>query len=128
MGSHPDYKYWVAAQVPETGYVLVHSDNENGWVKGMETSIKYSEQHGRSVSNGQRTVISNLDISPFTIKSYSAHGMESSSDPPAMTSGIFIIKIISADYGENPFSIFPFVLTGIIGAVISILVLTKRRS
>ena len=128
MGSHPDYKYWVAAQVPETGYVLVHSDNENGWVKGMETTIKYSEQHGLSVSNGQRTVISNLDISPFTIKSYSAHGMESSSDPPAMTSGIFIIKIISADYGENPYSIFPYVLTGIIGAVISILVLTKRRS
>ena len=43
--------------------------------------------------------------------------MESSTDPPATTSGIFIIKIISADYGENPYSIFPFVLSGIIGAV-----------
>ena len=54
--------------------------------------------------------------------------MESSSDPPATTSGTFIIKIISADYGENPYSIFPFVLTGIIGLVIGILVLTKKRS
>ena len=128
MGSYPDYKYWVAAQVPETGYVLIHADNENGWIKGIETSITYSEQNGLSVNNGQRTVITNLDLSPFTIKAYSAHGMESSTDPPAMTSGIFIIKIISADYGENPYSIFPFVLTGIIGLVIGILVLTKKRS
>jgi len=128
MGSYPDYKYWVAAQVPETGYVLIHSDNENGWIKGIETSITYSEQNGLSVNNGQRTVISNLDLSPFTIKAYSAHGMESSTDPPATTSGIFIIKIISADYGENPYSIFPFVLTGIIGLTIGILVLTKKRS
>ena len=73
-------------------------------------------------------MISNLDLSPFTIKAYSAYGMESSTDPPAMVSGIFIIKIISADYGENPYSIFPFVLTGIIGLVIGILVLTKKRS
>jgi len=128
MGSYPDYKYWVAAQVPETGYVLIHADNENGWIKGIETSITYSEQNGLSVNNGQRTVISNLDVSPFTIKAYSAYGMESSTDPPAMTSGIFIIKIISADYGENPYSIFPFVLSGIIGLVIGILVLTKKRS
>ena len=128
MGSYPDYKYWVAAQVPETGYVLIHADNENGWIKGIETSITYSEQNGLSVNNGQRTVITNLDLSPFTIKAYSAHGMESSTDPPATTSGIFIIKIISADYGENPYSIFPFVLTGIIGLVIGILVLTKKRS
>ena len=128
MGSYPDYKYWVAAQVPETGYVLIHSDNENGWIKGIETSITYSEQNGLSVNNGQRTVITNLDLSPFTIKAYSAHGMESSTDPPATTSGIFIIKIISADYGENPYSIFPFVLSGIIGLTIGILVLTKKRS
>jgi len=128
MGSYPDYKYWISAQVPETGYVLIYSNNDNGWIKGTETSITYSEQNGLSVNNGQRIVLSNLDVSPFAIKAYSAYGMESSSDPPAMTSGTFIIKIISADYGENPYSIFPFVLTGIIGLVIGILVLTKKRS
>ena len=128
MGSYPDYKYWISAQVPETGYVIIYTDNDNGWIKGIETSITYSEQNGLSVNNGQRIVLSNLDVSPFTIKAYSAYGMESSSDPPAVTSGIFVIKIISADYGENPYSIFPFVLTGIIGLVIGILVLTKKRS
>ena len=128
MGSYPNYKYWVAAQVPETGYVLIHSDNENGWIKGIETSITYSEQNGLSVNNGQRTVISNLDLSPFTIKSYSVYGMEGSIDPPATTAGTYYVKIISADYGENSLSIFPFVVTGIIGLVVLVLIVSKKRS
>ena len=75
-----------------------------------------------------RTVLSNLDISPFTIKSYSVHGMKGSTDPPAVTHGVFTVKIISANYGENPLSLFPFIVTGIIGAVVMILIFSKKRS
>jgi len=128
MGSHPRYSYWIAAAVPETGYVLLYSAFENGWVSGKPTKITYSEQAGLTVDNGLRTVLSNLDISPFTIKSYSVHGMKGSTDPPAVTDGVFTVKIISADYGENPLSIFPFVVTGIIGAGVIILIFSKKRS
>jgi len=128
MGSHPRYSYWIAADVPETGYVLLYSAFENGWVPGKPTKITYSEQGGLSVDNGFRTVLSNLDISPFTIKSYSVYGMKGSTDPPAITDGVFTVKIISADYGGNPLSIFPFVVTGIVGAGVIILIFSKRRS
>jgi len=128
MGSHPRYSYWIAAAVPETGYVLLYSAYENGWAPGNPTKITYSEQNGLTVDNGLRTVLSNLDISPFAIKSYSVHGMKGSTDPPAVTDGIFTVKIISADYGENPLSIFPFVVTGIIGAGVIILIFSKKRS
>ena len=128
MGSHPDYKYWVAAQVPETGYVLIHSDNENGWIKGMETSIKYSEQHGLSVSNGQRTVISNLDISPFTIKSYSVWGLKGSQDPPATVSGFLNLEVLSGDPKEGPLHMFPFYVVGALGCVVAFLLFTKKRN
>ena len=128
MGSHPRYSYWIAAEVPETGYVLLYSAYENGWAPGKPTKITYSEQGGLTVDNGLRTVLSNLDLSPFTIKSYSVHGMEGSTDPPAVTSGTYIAKIISADYGENPLSIFPFVVTGILGLVVVILIVSKKRS
>ena len=87
MGSHPRYSYWIAADVPSTGYVLLYSAFENGWVSGKPTKITYSEQTGLTVDNGLRTVLSNLDISPFTIKSYSVHGMKGSTDPPAVTDG-----------------------------------------
>jgi len=128
MGSHPRYSYWIAADVPETGYVLLYSAYENGWAPGKPTKITYSEQNGLFVDNGLRTVLSNLDISPFAIKSYSVHGMKGSTDPPAVTDGVFTVKIISADYGENPLSIFPFVVTGIIGAGVIILIFSKKRS
>ena len=127
MGSHPRYSYWIAAAVPETGYVLLYSAFENGWVSGKPTKITYSEQNGLFVDNGLRTVLSNLDISPFTIKAYSVHGMKGSTDPPAVTDGVFTVKIISADYGENPIVIFPFVITGIIGIVVAVLIFSKRR-
>jgi len=128
MGSHPRYSYWIAADVPETGYVLLYSAYENGWTPGKPTKITYSEQNGLTVDNGLRTVLSNLDISPFAIKSYSVHGMKGSTDPQAVTDGVFTVKIISADYGENPLSIFPFVVTGIIGAGVIILIFSKKRS
>ena len=128
MGSHPINKYWIAAQVPETGYVMLHSDYENGWVQGKPTKITYSEQNGLTVDNGLRNVLSNLDLSPFTIKSYSVHGMEGSTDPPATTAGSYHVKILSADYGENPLSIFPFVVTSIIGIIVVVLIISKRRS
>ena len=128
MGSHPRYSYWIAADVPETGYVLLYSAYENGWVSGKPTKITYSEQNGLFVDNGLRTVLSNLDISPFAIKSYSVHGMKGSTDPPAVTDGIFTVKIMSADYGENPLSIFPFVVTGLLGLVVVILIVSKKRS
>jgi len=128
MGSHPRYSYWIAADVPETGYVLLYSSYENGWAPGKPTKVTYSEQGGLTVDNGLRTVLSNLDISPFAIKSYSVHGMKGSTDPPAVTDGVFTVKITSADYGENPLWIFPFVVTGIIGAGVIILIFSKKRS
>ena len=128
MGSHPRYSYWIAADVPETGYVLLYSAYENGWAPGNPTKITYSEQNGLFVDNGLRTVLSNLDISPFAIKSYSVHGMKGSTDPPAVTDGVFTVKITSADYGENPLSIFPFVVTGLLGLVVVILIVSKKRS
>ena len=128
MGSHPRYSYWIAADVPSTGYVLLYSAFENGWIPGKPTKITYSEQTGLTVDNGLRTVLSNLDISPFTIKSYSVHGMKGSTEPPAVTDGIYTVKIISADYGENPMAIFPFVVTVIIGIIVAVLIFYKKRS
>ena len=128
MGSHPRYSYWIAADVPSTGYVLLYSAFENGWAPGKPTRITYSEQTGLTVDNGLRTVLSNLDISPFTIKSYSVFGMKGSTDPPAVTDGVFTVKIISADYGDNPLVLFPFVVTGIIGIFVAGLIFSKKRS
>jgi len=54
--------------------------------------------------------------------------MKGSTDPPAVTDGVFTVNIKSADYGENPLWIFQYVITGIIGAGVIILIFSKMRS
>lgn len=128
MGSQPDEKFWIAVQTPKEGYVVVHSDLERGWSPTSKTIVSYTERAGLTVNNGARIVVSNLDIGVFAINSYSIHGMESSTDPPAVNSGSMIVEFISGDPAKNPFALFPFYVAAGVGTVVGILYLTKKRS
>ena len=127
MGSPPDYKLWVAAQVPKEGYVVIHSMLERGWTPDAKIIVSYTDRAGLTVNNGLRIVISNLDIGLFSIDSYSVHGMESSTDPPAVNSGSFTFELLSGDPSKNIFHLFPFYVTAAVGIVAGILFLTKNR-
>ena len=128
MGSQPNEKFWVAVQTPKEGYVVVHSDLERGWSPESKTIVSYTERAGLTVNNGARIVVSNLDIGEFVINSYSVHGMESSTDPPAVNSGSMIVEFISGDPAKNPFAFFPFYVAAGVGILVGVLYLTKKRS
>jgi len=128
MGSPPDKKFWVAAKLPEEGYVVVHSKLERGWIPQAKTIVSYTYTAGMTVNNGERIVVSNLDIEQFMIRGYSVHGMEGSTDPPAVYSGEMIVEFLSGDPSENIFHLFPFFITAAIGVLVGALYLTKKRS
>lgn len=129
MGSKPDEKFWLAVQIPEEiGYVVVHSKLERGWVPESTPILAYTERAGLTVNNGERIVLSNLDIENFKIGSYSVHGMESSSDPLAINSGTFKMEIMSGDPAENKLHLFPFFLAGGLGVIVAVLLITKKRN
>lgn len=128
MGSPPDQKFWIAAQLPDSGYVVVHDMLERGWTPDARIIVSYSDQGGLTVNNGIRIVVSNLDIGVFAIDSYSVFGMESSTDPPAVNSGSVEIELLSGDPAQNVFHFFPFFVTAAVGAIVGILFLTKKRS
>jgi hypothetical protein len=128
MGSQPNEKFWVAVQTPKEGYVVVHSSLERGWSPESKTIISYTERAGLTVNNGARIIVSNLDIGIFAINSYSVHGMESSTDPPAVNSGSMIVEFISGDPAKNPFALFPFYVAAGVGILVGALYLTKKRS
>jgi hypothetical protein len=127
MGSPPDNKFWIAVQLPDMGYVLVHTVLERGWAPDAKSIISYTDQAGLTINNGLRIVVSNLDVDNFAIDSYSVHGMESSTDPPATTSGSLEMEFLSGDPAENPFFLFPFYVTAAVGIIAAILFLTKKR-
>lgn len=128
MGSPPDDKFWIAVWLPESGYVVVYSKLERGWIPGSSIVAAYTEKAGLTVNNGERIVVSNLDIENFEIAAYSVYGMESSTDPPAINSGSLSVEFISGNPSDNPLSMFPFVITGIVGVAVAVLLLLKKRS
>ena len=60
-----------------------------------------------TVNNGARIVVTNLDIGKFVVDSYSVHGMEGSTDPPAVNSGSMVIEILSGDPSKNALASLP---------------------
>ncbi len=129
MGPQPDNKFWVAVQTPKEGYIVVHRDLDRGWYPQAKSIISFTDRAGLTVNNGARIVVTNLDIGEFAINSYSVHGMQGSTDPPAVSSGSMIIEFLSGDPAKNTFALFPFYMAAGIGAiVITLLVFTKRRS
>ena len=81
MGSPPNKKFWIAIQLPDDeGYVVVHDKLDRGWLTSAEKNVKiilaYSDTAGLTVNNGERIVLSNLDIEGFEIQAYSVWGME----------------------------------------------------
>ena len=129
MGSPPQEKFWVAVQIPDdTGYVVIHSKQERGWIPQSLQILAYTEKAGLTVNNGERIVTSNLDIGSFQIGSYSVFGMESSTDPPAINSGKFVLEFMSGDPSQNQLALFPFFLAGGVGVIVAILLVTKKRN
>ena len=128
MGAPPDDKFWVAVNTDREGYVVVQRDLDRGWYPSTKLIISYTERGGLTVNNGARITVSNLNIGSFVIDSYSVHGMEGSTDPPAVNSGSMIVEILSGDPAENIIALFPFFLAAGIGIIVGILYLTKKRS
>ena len=128
MGPQPDNKFWVAVQTPKEGYVIVHRDLDRGWYPEAKSIISYTDRAGLTVNNGARIVVTNLDIGQFAINSYSVHGKQGSTDPPAINSGSMIIEFLSGDPAKNTFALFPFYMAAGVGSIVIALLLITKRS
>ncbi len=129
MGSPPVEKFWLAVQIPDdTGYVVVHSKFERGWIQTSNQIMAYTENAGLTVNNGERIVLTNLDIGSFQIGSYSVFGKEGSTEPPAINSGSLKMEFMSGDPTKNQYAFFPFFLAGGMGIIIAVLLVTKKRT
>lgn len=128
MGSPPERKFWVALNFPEEGYLPATRIDKNGWFDGAKVIAGYGDAQGITVNNGQRIVVSGIDLKNFVVSGYSVYGMNEPTDPPAINSGTFTVDVLSGDASKNPFHYYPFFVAGGVGALIGFLLLTKRRA
>ena len=128
MGSQPDNKLWVSVKTPREGYIVIFRDLDRGWYPEAKLIISYTDRAGLTVNNGGRIVVTNLAIDTFAIDSYSVHGLEGSTDPPAVNSGIMIVEFLSGDPAKNVIALYPFFLAIGLFVIVGTLILTKKRS
>lgn len=128
MGSPPERKFWVAINLPDQGYVPATRLDKDGWYEGAKIIAAYSDEQGMSIGNGKRIVVSNFNLHDFVIGSYAVYGMVEPTDPPAINSGNFDVEILSGDVSKNPLHYYPFYVTGVVGAIIGVLLILKKRS
>lgn len=128
MDSPSDRRLWIGLQLPGEGYIPVTHVDKEGWSDSTKIILAYSEAQGVSISNGQRVVVTNLDLKGFSVNAYSVYGMMESTDPPAINSGTFSFEVLSGDVSKNPFHYFPFYVSGAAAALVGILLLIKKRS
>jgi len=128
MGSKPDNKFWVAVTTEKEGYIVVHKDLDRGWYPEAKSIISYTDKAGLTVNNGARIVVTNLDIGVFAIDSYSVHGKDGTTDPPAVNSGSLILDFLSGDPAKNIFAFFPFYVAAGVGIIVAVLFVTKKRT
>ena len=108
--------------------MVVHHKLDRGWLPGGKVILAYSDTAGLTVNNGERIVLSNLDIEGFEIKAYSVWGMQGSQDPPATVAGFLNLEILSGDPKEGPLHMLLFVVVGCLGIIVVTLLVTKKRS
>ncbi|MGQ0772415.1 MAG: hypothetical protein ACT4NT_06570, partial [Nitrososphaerota archaeon] len=128
MGSPPERKFWVAMNFPDQGYLTATRIDKDGWYEGAKMIAAYNDMQGVSVGNGKRIVVTNVNLQEFVIGSYSVYGMAESTDPPAINSGSLSLEVLSGDVSKNPIHYYPFYVTGVVGAIIGVLLVLKKRS
>src|SRR5574337_1375115 len=127
MGSPPDRRLWMAVNTPEDGYFLIHEEKTRGWSPGQIVTVQHSSNGGLSASIDQQVLVDNLDVAGFTVRDLEVAGMDSSTDPPTTSGGTVSVNIVSGDPAANPIFYMPFIVVAVTGALIGVLIKTKKR-
>lgn len=127
LGAPPDRKIWVAVNTPEEGYFVVHEEPTNGWDPQQVIAVQHTSNGGLSSTIGKKVLVDNLDVNGFTVRDYAVYGKLSASDPQVASGGSISLNIVSGNPAANPIFYMPFIIVGVTGAVIAVLIKTKKR-
>jgi hypothetical protein len=120
-------KYWVAVNIPGTGYSRLYSNDVNGWSTESAISISHSASAGLSVTDGKRIVIDRFDTDGFTVGSVSVYGKDEATSPVNAQAGDIRFDILFGSFEDSPLYFIPAIATGGVGGIIAILLIVKRR-
>ncbi|HKZ61823.1 MAG TPA: hypothetical protein VJZ68_05335 [Nitrososphaera sp.] len=121
-------RYWVAVNTPETGYVRMYDNRENGWTTEGPISVTHGENTGLTVTNGKRIVLDRLNLDGFAVGSIAVYGNDGETSVANAYAGDISFEILFGSFSESPIYYVPLGVTlGVGGIIIGLLIFKKRK-
>jgi hypothetical protein len=127
MFSEKTGKFWVAINTNETGYIRVYERDEDGWSRDQPIFVAHANNQGLTITNGKRIIIDKLSVNDFTVGSVSIYGKEELNDPNNSNGGTISFDILFGNPAESPLYYLPLITIIVIGSIVLVLIIRKKR-
>lgn len=127
MFSEKTGKFWVAINTNESGYIRVYERDQDGWSRDQPIFVAHANNQGLTITNGKRIIIDKLSVDDFIVGSVSIYGKDELGAPDNSNSGTISFDILFGNPSESPLYYLPLITIIVIGSIILVLLIRKKR-
>jgi hypothetical protein len=120
-------KFWIAVNIPGTGYARLYSKNSSGWSTDSPIVISHVSTSGLSVTDGKRIILDRFDLDGFTVGSVAVYGKDEATSPINAVRGNITFDLLFGNFQDSPLYLVPALVTVGIGGIIAALLVVKKR-
>ena len=120
-------KFWAAINTNESGYIRVYEREKDGWSRDQPIFVAHANNQGLTITNGKRIIIDKLSVNDFVVGSVSIYGKDQSTDPDNSISGTISFDVLFGNPAESPLYYLPLITMIVIGSIVLVLLIRKRR-
>lgn len=127
MFSEKTGKFWVAINTNESGYIRVYERDKDGWSRDQPIFVAHASNQGLTITNGKRIIIDKLSVNDFIVGSVSIYGKDEVNDASNSDGGTISFDILFGNPAESPLYYVPLITIIVIGAIVLVLIIRKKR-
>lgn len=121
-------KFFVSVNTPDTGYYRIYDGDLGPWSTDNPVHLEHDNNGGLSVTDGKRTVVSELNMQGFLIGSIQVYGNdEAGSTVQNANGGDISFQLVYGDISQSPIYYLPAAIMAGIGGLIGALLIFKKR-
>jgi hypothetical protein len=127
MFSEKTGKFWVAINTNESGYIRVYERDKEGWSRDQPIFVAHANNQGLTITNGKRIIVDKLSVNDFIVGSVSIYGKDEVNDANNSNGGTISFDILFGNPAESPLYYVPLITIIVIGAIVLVLIIRKKR-
>ena len=127
MFSEKTGKFWAAVNTKESGYIKVYERDTDGWSRDQPIFVAHANNQGLTITNGKRIIVDKLSLNDFIVGSVSIYGKDQVNDTNNTNGGTMSFDILFGNPAESPLYYMPLITIIAIGAIVSVLIIRKKR-